>query len=87
VRTTHTAHTSTIFIFHFNSGCGSATDTMSCLRAAPTDSLALGGSATLANLTSALFPFGPIFDGSFITSRPVEAFQTGKFIHVPVFFG
>ncbi|KAJ7914291.1 Alpha/Beta hydrolase protein [Mycena leptocephala] len=68
-------------------GCGSATNTMSCLRAAPTNSLALGGSATLANLSSALFPFGPIFDGSFITSRPVEAFQTGKFIHVPVFFG
>ncbi|KAJ7105963.1 Alpha/Beta hydrolase protein [Mycena epipterygia] len=68
-------------------GCSGARDTMSCLRSASTEQLASGGSATLANLTSALFPFGPILDGTFITQRPVEAFRQGKFIHVPVFFG
>ncbi|KAJ7078981.1 Alpha/Beta hydrolase protein [Mycena epipterygia] len=68
-------------------GCSGTRDTMSCLRSASTEQLAFGGSATLANLTSALFPFGPILDGTFITQRPVEAFRQGKFIHVPVFFG
>ncbi|KAJ6536952.1 Alpha/Beta hydrolase protein [Mycena capillaripes] len=68
-------------------GCGGAIDTMSCLRAASTEQLAFGGSAAHANLTSALFPFGPILDGKFITQRPVEAFSQGKFVHVPVFFG
>jgi carboxylesterase type B len=60
---------------------------LSCLRAAPTDRLALGGSSTLANRTSALFPLGPILDGKFITQRPVEAFRDGHFVKVPVFFG
>ncbi|KAJ7720390.1 hypothetical protein B0H14DRAFT_3520967 [Mycena olivaceomarginata] len=41
-------------------GCGGSAHTMSCLRAASTQGLATGGSSTLANLTSALFPFGPI---------------------------
>ncbi|KAJ7089381.1 Alpha/Beta hydrolase protein [Mycena epipterygia] len=68
-------------------GCGGARDTMSCLRSASTEQLAFGGSAMLANLTSALFPFGPILDGKFITQRPVEALRQGKFIHVPVLFG
>ncbi|KAJ7259139.1 Alpha/Beta hydrolase protein [Mycena haematopus] len=68
-------------------GCGGTADIMSCLRAASTQSLAVGGSATLANRTSALFPFGPILDGAFITERPVEAFRNGKFIRVPVLFG
>ncbi|KAF7358178.1 Carboxylic ester hydrolase [Mycena venus] len=68
-------------------GCGGATDTMSCLRAASTQSLAVGGSSTLANLSSVLFPFGPIMDGKFISVRPVEAFKSGKFLKIPVFFG
>ncbi|KAJ7711141.1 Alpha/Beta hydrolase protein [Mycena olivaceomarginata] len=46
------------------SGTGSAI--MACLRAAPTDALALAGNKTLANLTSSLFPFAPIADGQFI---------------------
>ncbi|KAF8212843.1 Alpha/Beta hydrolase protein [Mycena galopus ATCC 62051] len=68
-------------------GCGGSADVMSCLRSASTSSLAFGGSATLANLSSELFPFGPILDGAFLTERPVEAFKNGNFIHVPVFFG
>ncbi|KAJ7683530.1 alpha/beta-hydrolase [Mycena rosella] len=68
-------------------GCGGSTDVMSCLRAAPTNTLALAGSKTLANRTSSLFPFTPIADGSFIVERPVEAFQKGNFARVPVLFG
>ncbi|KAJ7342585.1 alpha/beta-hydrolase [Mycena albidolilacea] len=67
------------------SGTGSAI--MACLRAAPTDALALAGNKTLANLTSSLFPFAPIADGQFIQDRPVEAFRSGKFARVPVLFG
>ncbi|KAJ6615455.1 Alpha/Beta hydrolase protein [Mycena sp. CBHHK59/15] len=33
------------------------------------------------------FPVGPITDGSFLTEQPVEAFQNGNFIKVPVLFG
>ncbi|KAJ7438847.1 alpha/beta-hydrolase [Mycena latifolia] len=68
-----------------NSGNGSAI--MACLRAAPTNTIATSGRNTLANLTSSLYPFGPIADGSFIRERPVEAFQNGNFIRVPVIFG
>ncbi|KAJ6600941.1 alpha/beta-hydrolase [Mycena vulgaris] len=71
-------------------GCGGSTagsTIMACLRAAPTDTLALAGSKTLSNRTSSIFPFGPIADGSFIQERPVEAFQNGNFTRVPVLFG
>ncbi|KAF7324449.1 Carboxylic ester hydrolase [Mycena venus] len=68
-----------------NSGNGSAI--MACLRAAPTGTIATAGRDTLANLTSALYPFGPIADGSFIRERPVEAFKNGNFVRVPVMMG
>ncbi|KAF8186132.1 alpha/beta-hydrolase [Mycena galopus ATCC 62051] len=60
---------------------------MACLRAAPTNTLALAGNQTLANRTSSFYPFAPIADGSFIQLRPVEAFRAGKFARVPVLFG
>jgi carboxylesterase type B len=60
---------------------------MACLRAAPTNTLALAGSKTLANRTSSFYPFAPIADGCFIQDRPVEAFRAGKFARVPVLFG
>ncbi|KAF8173892.1 Alpha/Beta hydrolase protein [Mycena galopus ATCC 62051] len=68
-----------------NSGNGPAI--MACLRAAPTETIATAGRNTLANLTSSLYPFGPIADGNFIRERPVEAFKNGHFVHVPVMFG
>ncbi|KAJ7983154.1 Alpha/Beta hydrolase protein [Mycena polygramma] len=68
-----------------NSGNGSAT--MACLRAASTVTIATAGAKTLANLTSSLYPIGPILDGTFITERPVEAFRNGHFIRVPVLAG
>jgi carboxylesterase type B len=60
---------------------------MECLRALPTDALALAGNKTLANRTSSWYPFAPIADGQFIKHRPVEAFRSGKFARVPVLFG
>ncbi|KAJ6615453.1 Alpha/Beta hydrolase protein [Mycena sp. CBHHK59/15] len=71
-------------------GCGglaTGTDTMACLRAASSNTLALAGSKVLANRTSSLYPFAPITGGSFIRQRPVEAFRDGNFARVPVLFG
>lgn len=60
---------------------------MACLRGASTKSLATAGSDTLASLPSALYPFAPVVDGSFIQERPVDALLNGNFIDVPVLFG
>ncbi|KAF7349966.1 Carboxylic ester hydrolase [Mycena venus] len=71
-------------------GCGSSGSNaaiMTCLRAAPTNTLALAGSQTNANLTSTIYPFGPIQDGAYISTRPVEAFLNGDFVRVPVLYG
>ncbi|KAJ7235289.1 Alpha/Beta hydrolase protein [Mycena haematopus] len=69
-------------------GCSGTTSAiMTCLRAAPTNTLALAGNQTLANRTSSFYPFAPIADGLFIQERPVEAFRSGKFARVPVLFG
>ncbi|KAJ7342616.1 Alpha/Beta hydrolase protein [Mycena albidolilacea] len=71
-------------------GCGSSGNgpaIMACLRAAPTGTIASAGSQTLLNLTSSLYPFGPIADGNFIRERPIEAFRNGHFVRVPVLFG
>ncbi|KAJ7210644.1 alpha/beta-hydrolase [Mycena haematopus] len=68
-------------------GCGSSGNgpaIMACLRAAKTGTIATAGRDTLANLTSSLYPFGPIADGGFIRERPIEAFRNGRFVHVPV---
>ncbi|KAJ7166077.1 alpha/beta-hydrolase [Mycena filopes] len=68
-------------------GSGSNAATMACLRAASTQTIATAGKNTLANRTSALYPFGPITDGTFFREGPVEAFANGHFVHVPVLFG
>ncbi|KAJ7263385.1 Alpha/Beta hydrolase protein [Mycena rebaudengoi] len=71
-------------------GCGkkaTGAATMACLRNASTDTLATAGSKTLMNLTSSLYPFGPIADGSYIQELPVDALSNGNFVHVPVLFG
>ncbi|KAJ7184688.1 Alpha/Beta hydrolase protein [Mycena filopes] len=68
-----------------NKATGAAT--MACLRAASTNTLATAGSKTLKALTSSLYPFGPIADGTFIQQRPVDALSSGNFVHVPVLFG
>ncbi|KAJ7684204.1 Alpha/Beta hydrolase protein [Mycena polygramma] len=70
-------------------GCGNKADaaTMSCLRGASTKKLATAGSQTLKTLTSSLYPFGPIKDGSYIQEGLVDAFTNGNFVRVPVLFG
>ncbi|KAJ6544335.1 Alpha/Beta hydrolase protein [Mycena capillaripes] len=71
-------------------GCGNRVNgsaIMACLRAAPTRTIATAGRDNLANLTSALYPFGAIADGSFIRERPVEAFRNGHFVRVPFMSG
>ncbi|KAJ7490788.1 Alpha/Beta hydrolase protein [Mycena latifolia] len=71
-------------------GCGnkaSGAAAMSCLRAASTNRLATAGKKTLEGLTSSLYPFGPIADGSYIQELPVDALRNGNFVRVPVLFG
>ncbi|KAJ7062775.1 alpha/beta-hydrolase [Mycena amicta] len=68
-------------------GSGNGSAIMACLRAAPTKTIATAGSNVLNNLTSALYPIGPIMDGLFLRERPVEAFRGGRFVHVPGIFG
>ncbi|KAJ6500916.1 alpha/beta-hydrolase [Mycena sanguinolenta] len=71
-------------------GCGkkaTSASTMSCLRSASTAKLATAGSNLLLNLTSSLYPLGPIADGSYILERPVDALQNGNFVRVPVLSG
>ncbi|KAJ7500513.1 Alpha/Beta hydrolase protein [Mycena galericulata] len=70
-------------------GCGNTTGakTMSCLRKASTKSLATAGKDTLTTLPSSIYPFGPIFDGTYIRERPVDALLNGNFAPVPVLFG
>jgi len=69
-------------------GCGNkGADTLKCLRSADSNTLALASSRVLAARTSTLFVFAPILDGKFIQQRPVEAFMSGHFAHVPVLFG
>ncbi|KAJ6548210.1 Alpha/Beta hydrolase protein [Mycena vulgaris] len=71
-------------------GCGGKVTgalTMSCLRAASTNTLATAGSKTLPALPLSLYPFGPVADGSFIQQRPVDALIKGSFARVPVLFG
>ncbi|KAJ7624013.1 Alpha/Beta hydrolase protein [Mycena rosella] len=70
-------------------GCGKATGaaTMSCLRDASTHKIASAGSKTLTTLTSSLYPFAPVADGSFIQERPIDALRSGNFVRIPLLFG
>ncbi|RDB24352.1 hypothetical protein Hypma_008425 [Hypsizygus marmoreus] len=70
-------------------GCGNETDAtvMSCLRSASVSQLTLAGSQTVNSRPATLFTFAPIIDDSFLRERPVEAFASGHFAHIPVLFG
>ncbi|KAF5352026.1 hypothetical protein D9758_009417 [Tetrapyrgos nigripes] len=69
-------------------GCDpNAQDALKCLRSADISVLKSAGAQLDANRTSTLFIFAPILDGKYITERPVEAFASGRFARVPVFFG
>lgn len=69
-------------------GCGGKGDgVMKCLRSANGNKLALAGSRTVGDRTSTLYTFAPIIDDAFLRERPVEAFRSGHFAHIPVLFG
>nr|GAT49217.1 predicted protein [Mycena chlorophos] len=77
----------TIFIGYADCAKRSDSATMSCLRNADSDTLADAGRRTLLKVPTSLYPFGPVFDGSFILQRPAEALMSGNFSSVPVLFG
>ncbi|KAF5365993.1 hypothetical protein D9758_006699 [Tetrapyrgos nigripes] len=74
-------------LFSSNAGCGANANTLACLRSASLSALTNGWNALVANRTSTLFNFSPLFDGDFIATRPVEGFTSGEFAKVPVLFG
>ncbi|KAK0469130.1 alpha/beta-hydrolase [Desarmillaria tabescens] len=76
------------FSFVFCSGCeGLGNDTLTCLRAASSNTLAVAGNTTIKQRTSTLYSFSPIIDGTFIREGPVEAFTNGQFAQIPLFYG
>ncbi|KAJ4489936.1 alpha/beta-hydrolase [Lentinula aciculospora] len=74
-------------LFASSAGCSSSSDIMACLTAADANIIASAGTQVLKNRTSTLFVFAPCIDGSFLATRPVEAFASGAFSQVPVLFG
>ena len=68
-------------------GCQDTTTDLSCLRSVSSETLTLAGSQLLGTRPSTIFVFAPIFDGTFLPKRPVEAFNSGGFAQVPVLFG
>ncbi|PBK79978.1 alpha/beta-hydrolase [Armillaria gallica] len=73
--------------FVANVGCGEDEDPMVCLREADVNDLAAAGNKILATKLATVDSFAPILGGSFISQRPIDAFQNGTFAQVPLFFG
>ncbi|KAM0472207.1 hypothetical protein ACHAPX_008888 [Trichoderma viride] len=72
-----------------NSGCGSSSDSLSCLRGLGTTALqqfnvpiVYPGRSNFPN-----YPYVPCVDGVFLQTGAYEAFESGKFVKVPMFFG
>ncbi|KAL6797813.1 Alpha/Beta hydrolase protein [Trichoderma sp. SZMC 28013] len=72
-----------------NAGCSSSSDSLSCLRGLSTTALqrfnvpiVYPGRPNAPN-----YPYVPCVDGVFLQTGAYEAFQAGKFVKVPVFFG
>ncbi|TFA98989.1 Lipase 2 [Trichoderma ghanense] len=72
-----------------NAGCSSSSDSLSCLRSLSTTALqqfnvpiVYPGRPNAPN-----YPYVPCIDGVFLQTTAYAAFQTGKFIKVPMFFG
>jgi carboxylesterase type B len=72
-----------------NSGCGSATDTLGCLRNLATAALnRFNQNIVYPNKPGfPNYPFVPVIDGNFLQMRSYQAFQTGKIIKVPTIIG
>ncbi|TFK90947.1 alpha beta-hydrolase [Polyporus arcularius HHB13444] len=64
-------------------GCANATDTLACLRKAPTESLLAAAKTAPSDNT----PFLPRVDGSFITIPPMHLPSKGKIADVPIIIG
>ncbi|KAF5392870.1 hypothetical protein D9757_000867 [Collybiopsis confluens] len=63
-------------------GCSKSSNVMDCLNNVNSSTLASAGTRLLNNRTSTLFVFAPCIDGTFLATRPVEAFASGNFSHV-----
>ncbi|KAH8810854.1 Alpha/Beta hydrolase protein [Xylogone sp. PMI_703] len=72
-----------------NTGCSTASDTLACLRGLSSSALQQfnQGIAYPNRPGQPNYPYVPTLDGDFLQSRAYEAFQSGKFVHVPVIIG
>ncbi|KAF8969005.1 alpha/beta-hydrolase [Flammula alnicola] len=69
-------------------GCeNKGANTLQCLRSASSETLTVAGSQLTSSRPATLYVFAPILDGTLMIQRPVEAFKSGNFAHVPVLFG
>ncbi|THV01054.1 alpha/beta-hydrolase [Dendrothele bispora CBS 962.96] len=66
--------------------CGSASDTLACLRSANANTLETANSGISQSGFFGSFVFVPVVDGTFITQRPTEALKLGK-VNGAVFLG
>ncbi|KAE9392634.1 alpha/beta-hydrolase [Gymnopus androsaceus JB14] len=82
-------HSDIFALFAGFAGCSSSSDVMACLLAADADTLVSAGTQTVDNRTSTLYIWDPCADtgGTFLATRPVEAFASGAFAQVPGLFG
>ncbi|KAF9022535.1 Carboxylesterase [Hymenopellis radicata] len=68
-------------------GCSDASNIMDCLRNATSRTLANAENGVAMLRTTTLFVFAPRVDDIFFREHPVEAFTSGRFSRVPIFFG
>lgn len=61
-------------------GCATAVDQLSCLRALPFDTLNDA-------LNTTVYYFQPVIDGTFIATFPSKQLASGAFVHVPFLIG
>ncbi|EFX01808.1 carboxylesterase family protein [Grosmannia clavigera kw1407] len=65
------------------SGCGTAADSLACLRTVPSDKL----SALFNSSTITVPSEGPVVDGDFLTQSGTTALRNGHFVKVPYLIG
>ncbi|KAK5993677.1 Lipase 2 [Cladobotryum mycophilum] len=72
-----------------NAGCRSNSNTLACLRSLDTTSLQRFNVpiAYPGRPNSPQWPYTPCVDGVFLQTTSYAAFQSGKFVKVPMFFG
>jgi len=76
--------------FATSAGCGSASDTLACLRSAPVEALLTAADINNAYPGQALssrYIWTPVVNDDFIQALPLQLYQNGQFVRVPLIVG